>query len=344
MTRPHLAALAEDGLNLVRGAVLRHRGWRHVVVDHTGYGGEDFLRVLARVVYAPEPDDDTPRGEERHDQQLGRRGWQNFLTAEAPGVEVSITVGGHRHLARTDRSGILDVRVPNPGLGPGRQEVEVSAELSRPTPVPVLVVSAEEEFGIVSDIDDTVIRTYLPRPLVAAYNALVVSEGARKAVPGMAQMYAALLAEHPGAPTVYLSTGAWNTARPLTRFLARHGFPSGPLLMTDWGPTNTGWFRSGQEHKRAALAALATDFPRIRWLLVGDDGQHDPVLYAEFAAAHPDRVRAIAIRQLGTDEHVLSHGTPTTRHEDAGPGSAPRVADVRAPDGETLLPLVRAVL
>jgi len=27
------------------------------------------------------------------------------------------------------------------------------------------------------------------------------------------------------------------------------GFPEGPLLLTDWGPTNTGWFRSGREHK-----------------------------------------------------------------------------------------------
>lgn len=50
----------------------------------------------------------------------------------------------------------------------------------------------------------------------------------------------------------------------------------GPLLLTDWGPTNTGWFRSGQDHKRACLDRLAKDFPKIKWLLIGDDGQHDP--------------------------------------------------------------------
>ena len=85
-----------------------------------------------------------------------------------------------------------------------------------------------------------------------------------------------------------MSTGAWNTAPTLNRFLRSHGYPVGPLLLTDWGPTNTGWFRSGQEHKRASLDRLAKDFPTIRWLLVGDDGQHDPKIYADFAEARPD--------------------------------------------------------
>ena len=64
-------------------------------------------------------------------------------------------------------------------------------------------------------------------------------------------------AEHPDAPVIYLSTGAWNTSPWLTRFLRRNGYPDGPMLLTDWGPTNTGWFRSGQDHKHAQLHRLA---------------------------------------------------------------------------------------
>ncbi len=84
-------------------------------------------------------------------------------------------------------------------------------------------------------------------------------------------------------------------------------------MLTDWGPTNTGWFRSGQEHKHACLTSLAADFPGIRWVLVGDDGQHDPEIYAAFARAHPDRVRAIALRELTATQQVLSHGIPTEK-------------------------------
>ena len=104
----------------------------------------------------------------------------------------------------------------------------------------------------------------------------------------------------------YLSTGAWNVAPALTRFLARHLYPAGPLLLTDWGPTKDRWFRSGKDHKRANLQRWVQEFPQIRWLLFGDDGQHDEMLYREFADAHPDQVVAVCIRQLTPGEAVLA--------------------------------------
>ena len=333
MERPHLAGLVEDRWNHLLGGALRSRGWGHLVVPLVGYGGPDFVRVLARVVLAPVPDAsraDRPVADERY-----RRGWRNFATAEAIDVEVTVTVAGVRHPTRTDRSGHVDVRLPGSGLAPGWQEVTVQAEDAAPSLARVFVVAGDEEFGLVSDIDDTVIATLLPRPLIAAYNTFVVQEQTRRPVDGMATLYAGLLAEHPGAPTVYVSTGAWNAAGTLARFLARHGFPAGPLLLTDWGPTNTGWFRSGQEHKHACLESLVRDFPRIRWVLVGDDGQHDPVIYADFAREHPDRVRAIAIRELTATQQVLAHGTPVERADaEAGADTAvPGVPSVRSPDG-----------
>ena len=51
-------------------------------------------------------------------------------------------------------------------------------------------------------------------------------------------------------------------------------------------------------------------------MLVGDDGQHDPALYAAFARDHPDRVRAVAIRELTPTQQVLASGTPVERAGD----------------------------
>ncbi len=104
--------------------------------------------------------------------------------------------------------------------------------------------------------------TALPRPLLAAWNTFVLDEHARMAVPGMAVLYERLVTANPGAPVFYLSTGAWNVAPTLSRFLSRHLYPAGPLLLTDWGPTPDRWFRSGQEHKRSTLRRLAAEFPR----------------------------------------------------------------------------------
>ena len=83
--------------------------------------------------------------------------------------------------------------------------------------------------------------------------------------------------------------------------------------------------------------------PNIRWLLVGDAGQHDPELYAEFASLQPAHVRARAIRQLSPGEHALAHGTlsevPSPQRWE--PETAP---EVRAPDGDGLADKLRHVL
>jgi phosphatidate phosphatase APP1 len=195
-------------------------------------------------------------------------------------------------------------------LEPGWNTVRISTEDAKPVDAPVRIVAPGPGVGLVSDVDDTVMVTMLPRPLIALRNAMLVKESARQPVPGMAELYAAIVEAEPDIFVVYLSTGAWNVAEALTDFLARHGYPPGPLLLTDWGPTQTGWFRSGQEHKREQLRRLFQELPQLRWLLVGDDGQHDPSLYAEAATAAPDRVLGVAIRQLSTTEQVVSHGTP----------------------------------
>ncbi|MGD8213831.1 App1 family protein [Aestuariimicrobium sp. Y1814] len=279
------------------------------------------------------------------DDFLRRRGWRNFAAIPLPRATVRVSIGGDTIEVEADRGGYIDVRVKNAGLGAGWHEVTLQSAESRPAQAPVQVVADDQTFGLISDIDDTVISTWLPRMLIAAWNSFVVTEQARQSVPGMARMYQQVLAEHPGAPTIYVSTGAWNTYPFLRRFLKRHGYPQGTMLLTDWGPTNTGWFRSGPDHKRRSLHELARDLPQVRWLLIGDDGQHDPMLYREFADLQPDHVRAIAIRQLTMAQQVLAHGTTTVlgdpNHVHWTPHTVP---EVRGPDGDALAPKVKAML
>ncbi len=101
--------------------------------------------------------------------------------------------------------------------------------------------------------------------------------------------------------------------------------------MTDWGPTAEGWFRSGRAHKRTQLRRLVHELPQVRWVLVGDNGQHDPQLYEELAIQVPEAVSMVLIRQLSAAEQVLTHGTTTP--PDAGQAEAPasRVVWLRGP-------------
>jgi phosphatidate phosphatase APP1 len=332
--RLHRAALIEDRVHAALDRRLRRRGWQVAIVAYTGYGAPGWVRVMARVVLS-RPATRRPR------RPAKVRGWRSFFTLPVKDTPVTIEVGGRRHEARTDRGGYVDCVVDG-ALSPGWAAVRLSLDDTEPVEAMVRVVDPAIHFGVVSDVDDTVMVTALPRPLLAAWHTLVLDEHARMAVPGMAVLYERLINARPGAAVFYLSTGAWNVAPALNRFLARHLYPAGPLLLTDWGPTNERWFRSGREHKRATLVRLAEEFPHVRWLLIGDDGQHDEEIYSEFAATHPNHVAAIAIRQLSPTQAVLA-GSLTTPHDATGSADLDGHKWLRAPDGAGLWRLLHEV-
>jgi len=317
----HRAARIEDAVQEFRERRALSRGLVPTVIPYNGYGAPGWVRVLCRVIL-------TRRGLASDASFEGVRGWRSFTSVPVDDVEVTIAAGGVTHTVTADRGGVVDSIVPI-DLEPGWRTIRISAGGSLAVDADVFVVHPDTRFGLVSDVDDTVMVTSLPRPLLAAWNSFVLTEHARRPVPGMSVLYERILAQHPGAPVVYLSTGAWNVAPTLERFLTRNMYPSGTLLLTDWGPTHDRFFRSGRLHKHDNLQRLARDFPDVQWLLVGDDGQHDEELYGEFATQHRDNVAGVAIRQLSTSEAVLAGGRSRAQEQSLA-STAPWVY---APDG-----------
>lgn len=310
----HRAARIDDAFLRLRDRRARKKGASLTVLGYTGYGTTTWIRVLARVLLSREPSVLVQSTEARRElDRPGVRGWRSFTSVPVVNAEVVVDTEGAEHRVTADRGGVVDVRIPV-ALTPGWHTVRLRSGDSPVAEAEVFVVADDVQFGIVSDIDDTVMVTALPRPFLAAWHTFVVNEHARTATPGMAVLYERLAAAHRGSPVVYLSTGAWNVAPTLRRFLSRNLYPPGALLLTDWGPTRDRFFRSGPEHKRRNLEALAEQFPNVRWLLVGDDGQHDEEIYGDFAARHLDKVAAVAIRQLTPGEAVLAGGRVRHQH------------------------------
>ncbi len=294
------------------------------MIPYTGYGSTSWIRVLSRVLLARPGTEDEIRYKKI-------RGWRSFTSVPVADARVTVTIGDREYDIVADRGGVIDA-VIEVSLTPGWHRIALSAEGSVPAEVPVFIVNPKATVGLLSDVDDTVMVTALPRPLLAAWNTFVLDEHARTPVAGMAVLYEKLVRDHPGAPVIYLSTGAWNVAPTLTRFLSRHLYPPGALLLTDWGPTHDRWFRSGRDHKEQSLQRLVDEFPHLKWILVGDDGQHDEELYRDFAVAHPHRVAVVAIRQLSGGEAVLAGGRSRPNPLD----TEPTTPWVRAPDGAGL--------
>ena len=320
----HRAARLDRSFHRWRARRAREDGAVAYVVPHTGYGSTDWIRILGRVLL-------TRSTKRPAAEPIGGRGWRNFVNVPVENAAVQVHVGDTTQTVQADHSGIIDTIV-DVDLTPGWHKIGLSSEDSALATANVFVVDPQVKFGIVSDIDDTVMVTALPRPMLAAWHTFVVNEHARATTPGMPVLYERLTGQHPGAPVVYLSTGAWNVAPTLTRFLSRNLYPAGALLLTDWGPTADRWFRSGQEHKRNSLERLAREFPQIRWLLIGDDGQHDPEIYGNFVREHPDKVAAVCIRQLSPGEAVLAGSTMRGR----SPVDGSPVPWLTSPDGAGL--------
>lgn len=372
-----LARAAEDRFHRDLIPVLRRRGWRPRIIPYDGYGlaapaarpvsGMDeprsMVRVMARIVMRPPhapaegplfrhlPDRPVRNAEQAREIAVetwldAQRGWRHFMDVPVPYLPLTVQVGGKVVRTRADRSGYVDLVVRDHDLAPGWHEALAGCAATGQVACRVQVIAPGPRLGVVCDIDDTVMVTGLPRALIAGWNVLVKSAAAREVVPGMPQLLERILTAHPGSPLVYLSTGAWNVVPTVRSFFSRTGLPLAPMLMTDWGPTNTGWFRSGPDHKRTALRRLLIDLPQVRWLLIGDDGQHDPLIYSEVVREHADRVAAVAIRRLSGREQVLA-GTPLLRPltvPEAMPMCAvPRMGGAASRVAEGIGPLSRAL-
>lgn len=318
----HRAARIEDSFNAWLAERARGNDYRPTVVPYDSYGGTTWVRVLARLVL-------TKGGRTPSLLSTSVRGWRSFASVPMSKAIAWVRIGEEEHMVQADRGGVIDVELPG-DFEPGWTELTMWTEGSDEVKTNLRIIGEDQQFGIISDIDDTVMVTALPRPFLAAWNTFVLDEHARSAVAGMAVLYDRLVYLQPNTPILYLSTGAWNVAQTLKRFLSRHLYPLGPLLLTDWGPTTDRVFRSGSEHKRTALARLAREFPWVKWLLIGDDGQHDEEIYGEFVEKHPDNVMAVAIRELSPGEAVWAGG----RSKKMGRGQG--VPWIYAPDGAGL--------
>jgi phosphatidate phosphatase APP1 len=310
------ARRGDSALRAVLSRAVRRRGWTPAVLAHPGYGSGGRVRVLGRVLLAP--------AGAHPEERRALPGWQRFLTLEAPHAEVTVAVAGVVRTVRSDDDGLVDATldVPAERLRDLGQVPAVLSAGTRSATAPVHLSSPGAARGVVCDIDDTVLVTGIATPLLAAWRTFVQPMATRQAVPGMAALLRELTSAAPHVPVVYLSNGPWNLAGPLAGFLERAGFPPGALLLTDWGPRPTRWFRDGRAHKRSSLHRLADDLPGVRWTLVGDTSEHDPALYRAFVAERPDAVGAVVLRDAAS---------PESRVEWLGP-----VPVVYGPDGTSL--------
>jgi phosphatidate phosphatase APP1 len=159
----------------------------------------------------------------------------------------------------------------------------------------VLLVEPEG-LSVLSDLDDTVkitevsdVKSLFDRTFLRDFEA----------VPGMAERYRAWT--EAGASIHFVSTSPWHLYEPLDEFLTESGFPRRTLSLEMVRFKDSSFWnllRTGADLKPEPIRAILDAYPARRFLLVGDDSEHDPEIYASFARERPEQIARIFIRSV----------------------------------------------
>jgi phosphatidate phosphatase APP1 len=311
--RPKMAAglhVIEKRLDEFRFALKRRFGLLDPfeIMPYRGHGTPHELYLKGRVL------------EERGITSSGQYDtvWDNlrnmarrFASDEVPGARVRASFGELTVEAVADEEGFFDVRfeLPEPLTGSAGW-LPVELELLHPASPgggPVrstgrVLVPSGARLGIISDIDDTVVRSSATNAMKMAWVVLLNNAYTRLPFEGVGAFYEALRRGTDGRaknPIFYVSSSPWNIYDVLENFLDVHDVPEGPLFLKDWSPTVLGKHRG---HKLGIIRTLLGTYPDLPFVLIGDSGEEDPEIYSQVVREQPGRVRAVYIRDVTSAE------------------------------------------
>lgn len=165
----------------------------------------------------------------------------------------------------------------------------------------VLVPSKEVDFGVISDIDDTILHTGVVSLLKWKVIVNTFFKHAAKRVPlqGAAEFYHQLhrgRSDSNANPIFYVSHSPWNLYRYLDFFLTENRFPKGPILLRSMASFRPG--TSKKPHKQSEILDILRTYPEMKFILIGDSGEKDADIYKEVAEKYPNRILAIYLRAV----------------------------------------------
>jgi phosphatidate phosphatase APP1 len=177
---------------------------------------------------------------------------------------------------------------------------------------------SEGNIGIISDIDDTFLISHTRNPFKKLYILLFKNVNTRKIFDDVVAHYQALSSA--GRPKnnqqdannkneqnafFYVSSSEWNLYSFIVKFTEIHQLPRAVLLLKDIKTSLFDFFVTGSgdhNHKFEKIKHILEFYPNLQYVLLGDDSQHDPFLYENICKIFPVTVKAVYIRQNGTEK------------------------------------------
>lgn len=283
------------------------------ILPYRGFGNDKEIYLRGKVI----EDKGLSTPEDSHNKwQNAKAMYKRYTSNETPRVQLRVTYHGYSSFVETDSEGYFTLRLKNrqPYIhGNEWQHVKIelldrvikSQGLVR-TQGEVLISGENNQLGIISDVDDTILisrATSIYKKL-----RLMLFKNARTRLPfeGVAAFYRALYnGTDPTQinPIFYVSSSSWKLYDLLCEFCQIQGIPKGPFLLRD-SRLDQFKFKTSlhKGHKMAQVKKIMDMYPYKEFILIGDSGQKDPEIYLQVARNYPGRVKTIYIRDVSRDE------------------------------------------
>lgn len=295
--------------------------------SYFGYSTKDEIIIRGRALHADtnRASNDTPSMVDNLAAMAAL-----FMTKESEGERVSVG----KHTGVSDEEGYYRIALPRGKAPQGWNNVAVKSESTGETVLhPVLVTSSRAKYGIISDIDDTIIQTKAWSTRKNLWTSVTGSVGSRYVYPDASSLLKRLSGSMSGRknPVYYVSSSPWNLHGFLDAVFTANGVVRGPKFLRDFGIDATKFIVGEPDgHKKAAIDVILDANPDLPFYLIGDAGQHDPVVYRDAVLRHPGRIKGVFIRTPG----------PGMDEADRLPLKEIEAAGVKIFAGETFEPLL----
>ncbi|MBC8034496.1 MAG: DUF2183 domain-containing protein [Chitinophagaceae bacterium] len=233
-----------------------------------------------------------------------------FMVKPLAGAQVKLEWDGTTHTAKTEIDGFFRFEWTSlKPLLPGWHSVKV--ELTDPRSGNIMAfgngnifVPFKNQYAFISDIDDTFLISHSSKLRKRLFALLTKNAHSRTPFAGVVNHYQLLsLAHAPDKttnPFFYVSSSEWNLYNYIQTFSSRNGLPDGVYLLSQMKKFKE-VFKTGQNKhatKFMRIARVLEAYPGHRFILLGDDAQEDPTIYASVVAHYKNKIFAVYIRQV----------------------------------------------
>lgn len=277
------------------------------IVPFFGYGTREKIRIKGRVV---EDEGEIVSSETDSVWRNIKNMYRRFETDEIPFARVKAIFQNREIETQADDEGYFTAEFLNVENLPENLWQEIGFELLEPISLTnpktvaigqIVTAPVSARFGVISDIDDTIITTNVINRLKMLITTIAANEHTRVPFEGVSAFYKALqkgVSGNEANPIFYVSSSPWNLYGFLIEFMRKNEIPFGPIFLKDFGSHTIFHGGDHQTHKLENIRHILETFENLPFVLIGDSGEQDPEIYRRIIEEFPNRIRAVYIRDV----------------------------------------------